>query len=68
VALDWRTPERARDALETTIIAPDPAITGRAGGAIDDATAEAEPFLPDAEESAAAPRLPAFIRRRPTPP
>ncbi len=76
--LDWRTPEHARDALETAIIAPDPAITNRAADATDgDAgTAADESFLPEIGpetgreigESAPAPRLPTFIRRRPPPP
>jgi hypothetical protein len=30
--LDWGTPERARDALGTTIIAPDPVLTDQSAG------------------------------------
>ncbi len=77
--LDWRTPERARDALHTTIIAPDPAITDQADGggggqadggdgedgaeADETFATEAEP-APEAEASPPKPRLPVFGGRR----
>ncbi len=64
-ALDWRTPERARDAVRATIIAPDPA-TGDQSAAEPDDDGEAgdESFLADPEESPPRHRLPVFGGRR----
>ena len=73
--LDWGTPERARDTIRTTIIAPDPAITDRSGegesdgedgdgGEGDDGPEGDESFFPEAEESAPTRRLPVFGGRR----
>ncbi|MEE9250350.1 MAG: hypothetical protein V3U93_04410, partial [Alphaproteobacteria bacterium] len=64
-ALDWRTPERARDAVRATIIAPDPAIGDQsAAEPDDDGEAEDESFLADPEESPPRHRLPVFGGRR----
>ena len=55
-ALDWRTPERARDALAPAIIAPDPKITAEAAPAAAEAVivTDAEPEPADAADDDAA--------------
>ncbi|HIM46007.1 MAG TPA: heme biosynthesis protein HemY [Alphaproteobacteria bacterium] len=68
--LDWGTPERARAAVATNTIAPDPALTDRSGDGDNDTeggsdVAEAdESFFQDAEKSVPTRRLPVFGGRR----
>ncbi len=70
--LDWGTPERARAAVATTIIAPDAAITDQSGegGSDGDGTAgdgvaeDDESFIADAGEATRTGRLPVFGGRR----
>ncbi len=67
--LDWRTPERARDAVRATLIAPDPAIADQAARETDDdgeAQGEAgdETIVSDPQESPPTNPLPVFLGRR----
>ena len=78
--LDWGAPERARDALGTTIIAPDPVLTDQSAGGEggdesddddppdgppgDDAVEADQSFIPDAEETTPTRRLPMMFGGR----